>query len=68
VTSGQGVSAYYAAVSAADERLARALAGLRRREDAGEVTVVEALHERARLLEEHLAECRAIRREHLGGS
>jgi hypothetical protein len=67
VTSDPGVSPYYAAVSAAGEKLAQDLAALRRREDAGQVTVVEAARERVRLLEDYLAGLEAIRREHLGG-
>jgi len=61
-------SAYYQAVSAADQRLEQALAGLRDRQYAGEVTPVEAAQERIALLEAHLAECQAIRRQHLGGA
>jgi len=62
-----GGSAYYEAVTAADARLQAALASLRDRQDAGEVTARQAADERIALLEGHLAECQRLRREHLGG-
>jgi len=61
-----GRSAYYEAVAAADARLEAALADLRDRQDAGEVTIWQAADERVALLEGHLAECQRLRREHLG--
>lgn len=59
--------AYYTAVSEADDDLEDALGHVRAREDAGEITVRQAADERVRLLENHLAECQRLRREHLGG-
>lgn len=60
-------SAYYDAVSRADADLEDALAAIRAEEDAGRITPAEAAAERIGLLERHLAECRRLRREHLGG-
>ncbi len=61
-------SAYYAAVSAADEALEDALGHIRAEQDDGRISVVDAAAERVQLLERHLAECQRLRREHLGGT
>lgn len=60
-------SAYYDAVSRADADLEAALSHVRAEEDAHRITPVEAAAERIGLLERHIAECRRLRREHLGG-
>ena len=60
-------SAYYDAVSRADADLEDALSHVRAEEDAHRITPVEAAAERIELLERHIAECRRLRREHLGG-
>jgi len=52
---------------AADAALDDALAAVRAEEDAGRITPAEAAAERVGLLEQHIAECRRLRREHLGG-
>ncbi len=60
-------TAYYAAMREADEALQDALAAIRAEEDARRITPVEAAAERVGVLERHLAECRRLRRELLGG-
>jgi hypothetical protein len=52
----------------ADEALDDALAAVRAEEDAHRITPGEGAAERVGLLERHIAECRRLRREHLGGS
>jgi hypothetical protein len=61
-------SAYYEAITRADEDLEDALSHIRARQDDREISVAEACAERAELLERHLAECQRLRREHLGGN
>jgi hypothetical protein len=63
-----GSDAYYQAMRDADEALDDALAAVRAEEDAHRITPAEAAAERVGLLERHIAECRRLRREHLGGS
>jgi hypothetical protein len=63
-----GHSAYYAAVSAADDDLEDALGHVRACQDAGEIAVREAADERVKLLENHAQRVQDLRREHLGGS
>ena len=63
-----GSDAYYQAMRDADEALDDALAAVRAEEDADRITPAEAAAERVGLLERHIAECRRLRREHLGGS
>jgi len=60
-------AAYFDAMRAADAALDDALAAVRAEEDAGRITPAEAAAERVGLLERHIAECRRLRREHLGG-
>ncbi|HJY60758.1 MAG TPA: hypothetical protein VJ418_30635 [Streptosporangiaceae bacterium] len=60
--------AYYRAMRDADEALDDALAAVRAEEDAHRITPGEGAAERVGLLERHIAECRRLRREHLGGS
>ncbi len=63
-TSGSGRhTAYFDAMRAADETLDEALSHVRAEEDAGRVTPAEAATERVGLLEQHLSECRRLRRE-----
>jgi hypothetical protein len=59
-------TAYYDAVSQADEALDDALAAVRAEQDAGRITVAEAACERVGLLERHLELLRRLRAEHLG--
>jgi hypothetical protein len=61
-------SAYYAAVSAADDDLEDALGHVRACQDAGEISVREAADERVKLLENHMQRVQDLRREHLGGN
>jgi hypothetical protein len=61
-------NAYFDAMRDADEALDDALAAVRAEEDAGRVTPAEAAAERVGLLERHLAECRRLRRDLLGGA
>jgi len=65
-TSG-GHSAYFDAIRDAEEALADALSAVRAEEDEHRITPIEACTERVTLLERHLAECRRLRLEHLGG-
>ena len=58
----------YDAMRDADEALDDALAAIRAEQDAGRLSPAEAAAERCELLERHIAECRRLRREHLGGS
>lgn len=60
------IARYYDDVHVADGALADALSHIRAREDAQEITVVEAADERVELLERHLAECQRIRRLYFG--
>ncbi len=61
-------SAYFGAMRDLDDAIDRALAAVRAEEDAGRITAAQAAAERVGLLESHLAECRRLRRELLGGS
>ena len=61
-------NAYFDAMREADETLDDALGHVRAEEDARRITPTEAATERVSLLERHLAECRRLRRELLGGS
>ena len=61
-------SAYFDAIRDAEGALADALSHVRAEEDSHHITAVEAATERIDLLERHLAECRRLRRELLGGS
>jgi len=65
-TGGSG-SAYYARMRDLDEALDEALAAVRAEQDAGSITLAEAAAKRCGLLEGHIAECRRLRGEHLGG-
>jgi hypothetical protein len=60
--------AYYQAMRDADEALDDALAAVRAEEDAHRITPAEAAAERVGLLERHIAECRRLRAEHMGGA
>ncbi len=66
--TGGNHSAYYTAVTEADDTLEDALGHIRARQDDGEITPAEACTERVDLLERHLAECRQLRIRHLGAS
>jgi hypothetical protein len=63
-----GHSAYMAAMAEADELLDDGLRHIRAEEAAGRITPAAAAAERAGLLERHVAECRRLRAEHLGGA
>ena len=60
-------STYFDAMRDADEALDDALRAVRAEEDADRITPAQAATERIGLLERHIAECRRLRREHLGG-
>src|SRR6266702_3948448 len=60
-------SRYMQAVAGEDDKLEQALTELRARQDSGEVNPAEAAMKRIQLLEAHLANCQALRREILGG-
>jgi hypothetical protein len=60
------MSEFYEAVKAEDHKLQQALADIRRRQDAGTISIRQAADERVSVLEAHLAAVRALRREHLG--
>jgi hypothetical protein len=60
-------SAYFDAMRDADEALDDALRAVRAEEDEDRITPAQAAAERIDLLERHIAECRRLRREHLGG-
>ena len=60
-------SAYHDAMRDLDESLDDALAAIRAEQDAGRITTAQAATERITVLERHIAECRRLRREHLGG-
>jgi hypothetical protein len=67
-TSGSGrCSAYFDSIREAEDDVADALGHIRAREDAREITTVEAAAERVGLLEAHLERCRQLRAE-LGGA
>ena len=66
--TGTGHSAYMDAMREADELLDGALGHVRAEEDAGRLDTAAAAAERVGLLERHIAECRRLRREHLGGA
>jgi hypothetical protein len=59
--------AYFAAMRDADQALDDALGHVRAEQDAGRISAIEACAERVGLLERHLAECRRLRVELLGG-
>jgi len=59
---------YMSAMAELDETLDDALRHVRAEEDAGRVDPLAAAAERVGLLERHIAECRRLRREHLGGA
>jgi hypothetical protein len=63
-----GSDAYYQAMRDADEALDDALAAVRAEEAEHRITPQEAAAERCGLLERHIAECRRLRAEHLGGT
>jgi|HubBroStandDraft_5_1064220.scaffolds.fasta_scaffold1143007_1 hypothetical protein len=58
---------YWAAVEAEDGRFDDEIAGIRRRQDAGELTSREAANERIQIMEAHLAAVRELRQAYLGG-
>jgi len=66
-STGNHRSAYLEAVSAADDDVRDALTHVRIREDAGEITALEAARERVTLLENHLERCRRAHITLLGG-
>jgi len=49
------------------QRLIEWIAYIRRRQDAGEITVRQAADERIAAMEEHLAAIRQLRERHFGG-
>jgi len=61
-----GRRSYSDAMRDADEAVDDALAAIRAEEAEGRITPVEAATERVTVLKRHLAECRRLRREHLG--
>ena len=61
-------SAYYNAVSKAEEDISEALGHVRAEEDAGRITTAEAAAERIELLERHLELCQRARLDLLGGT
>jgi hypothetical protein len=61
-------SAYYNAVSRANDDLEEALGHVRAEEDAHRITAVEAATERIGLLERHLELCQQARLDHRGGT
>ena len=58
---------YYLAAEAEDRRLEDRLAAIRSREDASEVTTVQAAAERIAAMEQHLEALQELRRAHLEG-
>jgi hypothetical protein len=66
---GDLVSAYYEAMTSADQDLDEALAAVRAEEAEHNITAAEAAAERCELLQRHVDLCRRLRAEHhLGGS
>ena len=63
-----GRHSYSDAMRDADEAIDDALAAIRAEEAEGRITPVQAAAERVSVLERHLAECRRLRRELLGGT
>ncbi len=63
-----GRSAYMDAMAEADELLDEALGHIRAEEAGNRLTPGAAAAERAGLLERHIAECRRLRAELLGGA
>jgi hypothetical protein len=61
---GPAVSAYTAEAAALDVALDMHISEIRRRQDAGEITVRQAAGERVRVLEDHLDAVRRLRAEH----
>jgi hypothetical protein len=59
-------SSYPAEASALDVRIDMVIADIRRRQDAGELSVVQAADLRIEALSAHLDALRALRREHFG--
>ena len=60
-------TAYHQQMHELDESLDDALAAIRAEQDAGRITTGQAATERITVLERHIAECRRLRAEHLGG-
>jgi len=63
-----GRHSYFDAMKDADDAVDDALAAIRAEEAEGRITPLQAAAERVNLLERHLAECRRLRRELLGGT
>lgn len=63
-----GRHSYSDAMKDADDAVDDALAAIRAEESEGNITPAEAATERVGVLERHLAECRRLRRELLGGT
>ena len=61
-------SAYYRAVSDADDDLHDAIAAIAAGQDAGRITTEQAATERCEVLERHLERLEQLRAEYLGGS
>jgi hypothetical protein len=61
-------SRYYDAMRDLDQALDDALTAIRAEEDEHNVTPEQAAAERIDLMERHIAECRRLRAEHLGGT
>lgn len=59
---------YHAEVRRLDEGTDDALAAIRAEEAEGRISPQDAAAERIQVLERHLAECRRLRRELLGGT
>lgn len=57
---------YWAAVRQADQAVDVTLAGIRAKEAASELTVVESANLRIAVLEQHLVQLEQLRLEHLG--
>jgi hypothetical protein len=58
---------YRLGIQRADAELEGQLAAIRAAEDTGHITVREAADKRIVAMENHLAECRRLRRAYLGG-
>jgi hypothetical protein len=59
---------YWAALEAEDGKLDDLIGGIRRRQEAGELTPREAANERIQVMEAHLTAVQELRRTHLSGS
>jgi hypothetical protein len=64
----EDVATYLAQIHLLDGELDAALAGIRGRRNAGQLTQVEAATERVSALEHHLADVARLRAEHLDGA